>query len=127
MEEQSYYKKPIKYVCPICGEIYFSNNIYTTKKEKTCYPCLYKKADAEEGHFIIIDIDKIHVPYPESLYSSEEIEKDEYLTQLVEDVLYLPPIQVIKLSEKGFSLSNGYHRLSIFKHLNYTKIKCEVI
>ena len=126
MEELSYYKKPIEYECPICGATYFSYYIYKTKREKTCYPCRFKAVDAEKD-IIIMNIDDIYVGYPEGLYSSEDIKKDQYLSQMAKDVKKLPPVQVIKLSDNEFSLSNGYHRFSIFKYLNYTKIRCEVL
>lgn len=75
--------------------------------------------------FKTIEIENIWTGYP--LYTSKDIQNDEYLSQMVQDVSKLPPVQVIKLSENEFSLSNGYHRFSVFKHLNYTKIKCEVL
>ena len=77
--------------------------------------------------FETISIENIYVGYLEGLYSSEDIQKDKYLSQMVKDVRKLPPVQVIKLSDNNFSLSNGYHRFSVFKHLNYTKIRCEVL
>ena len=69
----------------------------------------------------------IYIGYPESIYSSITIQKDKYLSQMVKDINKLPPIKVIRLSDNDFSLSDGYHRISIFKHLHYTKIKCEVL
>lgn len=69
----------------------------------------------------------IYVGYPEGLYSSEDIKKDKYLNQMVVDINKLPPVQVIKLSGNKFSLSNGYHRFSVFKYLDYIEIKCEVL
>ncbi len=77
--------------------------------------------------FETISMKNIYVGYPEGLYTSEDIQKDKYLNQMVVDINKLPPIQIIKLSDNEFSLSNGYHRFSVFKYLNYTKIKCEVL
>ena len=75
----------------------------------------------------IISMEKIYVGYPEGLYSSEIIKKDKYLSQMVKDIEKLPPIKVIKLSDNEFSLSDGYHRFSVFKYSNYTKVRCEVL
>ncbi len=72
-------------------------------------------------------IKNIYIGYPESLYSAGYIRDNEYLRQMAMDVNKLPPIKVIKLSDNDFSLSDGYHRISIFKHLNHKKIRCEVI
>ena len=69
----------------------------------------------------------IYIGYPESLYSSEAIQKDKYLSQMVIDVDKLPPITVIKLSDIEYSLSDGYHRISIFMYLNYKKIICNIL
>ena len=75
----------------------------------------------------MIKIENIYIGYPESLYSAKDIQKDVYLSQMVVNVNDLPPIKVIKLSDNEFSLSDGYHRISIFKYLNKRQIKCEVL
>lgn len=73
----------------------------------------------------IIDIDSLYIPYPESLYSKESIESNPYLLNMRKNVENLPPIEVINLGNE-YSLSDGYHRVSIFKYLNCRKISAEV-
>lgn len=73
----------------------------------------------------MIDIDSLYIPYPESLYSKETIESNLYLLNMKKNVEKLPPIKVINLGNE-YSLSDGYHRVSIFKNLNYKKIIAEV-
>ena len=63
--------------------------------------------------------------YPNSLCSNERIESDQYLLNMIELVEFLPPIEVIDLGGV-YSLSDGYHRVSIYKYLGLKKIKAEV-
>ena len=73
----------------------------------------------------MIDIDSLYIPYPTSLCSNERIESDQYLLNMIELVEFLPPIEVIDLGGV-YSLSDGYHRVSIYKYLGLKKIKAEV-
>jgi len=75
--------------------------------------------------FKTIKIEEI-LSYPEEIFTSNQIIDDKYLSQMVLDVNKLAPIGVIQLSKDLYSLSDGRHRLSVFKHLNYKKIRCEV-
>ena len=72
-----------------------------------------------------INIDDLHIPYPDSLCSNERIESDRYLLDMIKLVEFLPPIKVIDLGDV-YSLSDGYHRISIYKYLGITKTKAEV-
>lgn len=72
-------------------------------------------------------IENIYIGYPESLYSEKDIQNDKYLNQMKTDINKLPPIKVIEISDNLFSLSDGYHRYSIFKYLKHKKIKCEIL
>ena len=73
----------------------------------------------------MISIDDLYIPYSDSLCSNESIESDQYLLDMIEFVEFLPPIEVINLGDV-LSLSNGYHRVSIYKYLGLKKIKAEV-
>jgi len=73
----------------------------------------------------IINIDDLYIGTPEHIYSKEEIETDPYLIKMRENVENLPPIEVIDLGDV-YSLSNGYHRVSIYKYLDLKQIKAEV-
>ncbi len=75
----------------------------------------------------MILMEDIYIGYPESLYSIKDIQGDKYLSKMVIDVDKLPLITVIKLSDNEFSLSDGYHRFSVLKYLNYDRIRCEVL
>jgi len=72
-----------------------------------------------------INIDDLYIGVPEHIYNKEEIENDSYLIKMKENVENLPPIEVIDLGNE-YSLSNGYHRVSIYKYLGIKKIKAEV-
>ena len=72
-------------------------------------------------------LENIYIPYLSHILSSDYILNNEYMFIMLKDVKKLPPISVIKLSDSEYSLSDGYHRLSIFKHLNYKKIICEIL
>jgi len=72
-----------------------------------------------------INIDDLYIGYPEHIYDKEAIKTDPYLIKMKENANMLPPIQVIDLGDV-FSLSNGYHRVSIYKYLGLKKIKAEV-
>jgi len=84
---------------------------------------MVKKMSTE---FKTIPMEDIYVHSCKDLYSSEYIKWDEYLSQMVRDAKNLPPITVIKLSDQAYSLTDGYHRLSVFKYLNYAQVRCEV-
>lgn len=73
-----------------------------------------------------INIDDLYIPYPDSLCSNERIESDQYLIDMVECVEFLPPIKTIDLGNGIYSLSDGYHRVSIYRYLGIKKIKVEV-
>ena len=72
-----------------------------------------------------INIDDLYIGTPEHIYNKEEIETIPYLIRMKENVVNLPPIEVIDLGDE-YSLSNGYHRVSIYKYLGLKQIKAEV-
>lgn len=72
-----------------------------------------------------INVDDLYIPYPESICNSERIESDQYLLDMIELVEFLPPIKIIDLGDI-YSLSDGYHRISIYKYLGLKKIKAEI-
>ena len=73
----------------------------------------------------IINIDDLFIGIPEHIYNKKAIETDPYLISMKQNLKSLPPIKVIDLGDI-YSLSNGYHRVSIYKYLNIKKIKAEV-
>ena len=72
-----------------------------------------------------ISINDLYIGVPEHIYDKEAIETNPYLIKMKENVKMLPPIEVIDLGDV-LSLSNGYHRVSIYKYLGLKKIKAEV-
>ena len=84
----------------------------------------YKKSLPSSG-YQYVDIDSLYIPYPNSLYNSEKIESNTYLLNMKEAIRFLPPIVVIDLGDV-YSLSDGYHRVSIYKYLGLKQIKAEV-
>jgi len=72
-----------------------------------------------------INVDDLHIGTPESIFNKEAIETDPYLISMKQNLKDLPPINVIDLGDI-YSLSDGYHRISIYKYLGITKIKAEV-
>ncbi len=72
-----------------------------------------------------INIDDLYIGTPEHIYNKESIETNLYLIKMKDDLKNLPPIEVIDLGDV-YSLSNGYHRVSIYKYLGLKKIKAEV-
>ena len=72
-----------------------------------------------------INVSDLYIGTPESIYNKESIETDLYLIEMKKNVKNLPPIEVIDLGDI-YSLTNGYHRVSIYKYLGLKKIKAEV-
>ena len=72
-----------------------------------------------------INIDDLFIGTPEHIYNKEAIETDPYLINMKQNLKDLPPIKVIDLGDI-YSLSNGYHRVSIYMYLGLKKIKAEV-
>ena len=72
-----------------------------------------------------VDMDSLYIPYPDSLYNNERIESEQYLIDMKNHIEDLPPIEVIDLGDI-YSLSNGYHRVSIYKYLGLKQIRAEV-
>ena len=72
-----------------------------------------------------INIDDLYIGTPEHIYNNEEIETDLYLIKMKNNLKKLPPIEVIDLGD-AYSLTDGYHRVSIYKYLNLKQIKAEV-
>jgi len=73
-----------------------------------------------------INIDDLYIGVPEHIYNKEAIETDFYLIKMKDNLKSLPPIEVIDLWDGTYSLSNGYHRVSIYKYLGIKKIKAEI-
>ena len=72
-----------------------------------------------------ININDLHIPYPDSLCNSKRIESDKYLLDMIECVHFLPPIETIDLGGI-YSLTDGYHRVSIYIYLGLKKFRAEV-
>ena len=72
-----------------------------------------------------INISDLFIGTPNALFSKVAIEKDPYLVSMRKNLKNLPPIEVIDLGNV-YSLTNGYHRGSIYMYLGLKKIKAEV-
>ena len=72
-----------------------------------------------------INVDDLYIGTPEAIFSKEAIETNPYLISMKQNLKSLPPIKVIDLGDI-YSLSDGYHRISIYKYLDLKKIKAVI-
>lgn len=75
----------------------------------------------------IIKISDLYIGYPEHINNIlKTIDSEPYMIKMAENIKNLPPIEVINLCNGIYSLSDGHHRVALYKYNRLTKIEAEV-